>query len=212
MEVSSTADRVTSIGPDPDNRAARVARTAALFGAPALIVGAGVLHPHHLTPDTAGRWLVLHLVLLPVFPLLAVPLLTVVRSLTGPSITVVRLGVYVYAIFYTGLDAVSGIAAGRLMLDATAADEVQRQVDQLNVVGAALGITGSLGFMVAAIAAVVALAGRYGRRVTPGAVVLLVASVPWLVSHIYWPHGVVVVLALGAGMALLEYRAVRPAR
>ncbi|MER7330481.1 MULTISPECIES: hypothetical protein [unclassified Micromonospora] len=189
----------------------RTARLALLLGPPAVLALAGLLHPHHLTPDTARQWTALHLALLPVFPLLAAGLLTLLRSAAGRAVSVARVGCYVYAIFYTGLDAIAGIAAGRLMIGAEDVIDVQEQIDGLSEVGGAVGLVGALGFLVAAAGAAVALVSRYGRPAVPGVVVLLVAAVFWLGSHIYWPEGVLTVVAIGTGFALLEFRAVRPA-
>jgi uncharacterized membrane protein YGL010W len=189
----------------------RTARLALLLGPPAFLALAGLLHPHHLMPDTAHRWTAMHLVLLPVFPLLAAGLLTLLRSATGRAVTVARVGCYVYAIFYTGLDAIAGIAAGRLMIGAEDVIDVQGQIDELSEIGGAVGLVGGLGFLVAAVGAAVALISRYGRPAVPGVVLLLIASVFWLGSHIYWPEGVLTVVAIGTGFALLEFRAVRPA-
>nr|BFE82415.1 hypothetical protein GCM10020093_050160 [Planobispora longispora] len=50
----------------------------------------------------------MHLLLLPVFPLLAGSLLFLLRGLEGPWVTVARAGSYLYAIFYTALDAIAG--------------------------------------------------------------------------------------------------------
>lgn len=64
-----------------------VLRTAALTFVPAVLAVAGLLHPHHLTQETAGRWVTLHLLLLPVFPLLAGALLLLLRELKGAWVT-----------------------------------------------------------------------------------------------------------------------------
>ncbi|MCW6006062.1 hypothetical protein K1W54_15955 [Micromonospora sp. CPCC 205371] len=47
---------------------------------PLLLAAVGLVHPHLLTPATAGRWAALHIVLLPVFPLLAAGLLVPLRG------------------------------------------------------------------------------------------------------------------------------------
>lgn len=50
-------------------RSLRTARVTALVTAPPLLLAAaGLVHPRHLTPVTAGDWAGLHIVLLPVFP------------------------------------------------------------------------------------------------------------------------------------------------
>jgi hypothetical protein len=117
---------------------------------------------------------------------------------------------YVYAVFYTGLDAVAGIGSGSVLAhtDGPVA-QVQHEIDALFDMGNLLGIIGSGAFLVASAAASVALVMRYGRPALPGAVVLVVASVPFLYSHIYWPVGGLTMLGLALGFGLLAW-AVRP--
>ncbi|GIH78912.1 hypothetical protein Plo01_53410 [Planobispora longispora] len=171
---------------------------------PVVLAAAGLLHPHHLTQDTAGRWIALHLLLLPVFPLLAGSLLFLLRGLEGPWVTVARAGSYLYAIFYTALDAIAGVAYGTLLANVDDPASLTRAGTAIDVTGGALGLIGSSGFLLAAIATTVALAAHCGaRRVAAGGTVLIAASVLWLGSHIYWPEGVVTVLCLGLGAALL---------
>ncbi|GAA5073664.1 hypothetical protein GCM10023259_074660 [Thermocatellispora tengchongensis] len=171
---------------------------------PAVLAVAGFWHPHHLTQDTAGRWITLHLLLLPVFPLLAAPLLLLLRGHKGPWATAARVGSYIYAIFYTSLDAIAGIAYGTLVANTGDLTTLSRAGTAIDVVGGALGLIGSAGFLLAAVATTTALAARHGpRRVAPGGTILIIASVFWLGSHIYWPEGVLTVLALGLGIALL---------
>lgn len=56
-------------------RSSRVLRTTALVtAAPLLLAVAGLVHPRHLTPATAGDWAGLHVALLPVFPFLVLGL------------------------------------------------------------------------------------------------------------------------------------------
>ncbi|WP_084780573.1 hypothetical protein [Planobispora rosea] len=179
--------------------------TAAVALVPVVLAAAGLLHPHHLTQDTAGRWITLHLLLLPVFPLLAGSLLFLLRGLRGPWVTVARVGSYLYAIFYTALDAIAGVAYGTLLANTDDPASLTRAGTAIDVVGGALGLIGSSGFLLASVATTVALASRYGaRRVATGGTILIAASVLWLGSHIYWPEGVITVLCLGLGAGLLN--------
>jgi hypothetical protein len=171
---------------------------------PAALALAGLLHPHHLTQETAGHWVTLHLVLLPVFPLLAGSLLLLLRGLDGLWVKVAWSGCYVYAIFYTGLDAIAGIAYGTLVAGTDDPALLADVGGALDTVGGAVGLAGSTGFLVASVATTAALAARHGgRRVAAGGTVLIAASVLWLGSHIYWPEGVLTALGLGLGAGLL---------
>ena len=66
-----------------------------------------------------------------------------------------------------------------------------------------LGTIGTWCFLVACLATSSALIFRAGRGAMPGAVVLSVAAVSFLHSHIYWPVGVLTMLAMAAGLGLL---------
>jgi hypothetical protein len=123
-------------------------------------------------------WSGLHILLLPVFPLLTVGLLVPLwgrprRDLAGAATVVAWVGCFVFAAYYTGLDAVAGIAAG------TAADHgATGAVHPLFATGDALGYAGAYALAVAALATCAALFPRHGMRVLPGAVVLFAACWP----------------------------------
>ena len=174
--------------------------------APSLVLAlAGMLaHPSHLDAGTSHRWAVLHMALLPVFPLVAagfvVPLLDAPRRL---ATVVAWVAAFVYACFYTGLDAVAGIAAGTLVHHSAQPVDRGLLVDPLYEVGNRLGRIGAGAFIIAAVATCAALWGRHRLRVVPGGVVLIIAGYSFLDSHIFWPRGVFTMLGFAAGFALL---------
>src|SRR3954454_21509320 len=96
----------------------REARKGLLVTAgPLLLAVAGLVHPGGLSAATAHRWVWLHIVLLPVFPLLALGFVVLLRDRPAAGVTrvarvVAWIGAAVYAAAYTGLDAVAGIGAG----------------------------------------------------------------------------------------------------
>ena len=81
---------------------------------------------------------------------------------------------------------------------------------RLFAVGNYLGDIGAWSFLVAAALTAVVLFLRHGRRALPGGVVVVAAAVPFLGSHIYWPRGVLTMLALAVGLGLLAAVAGRP--
>lgn len=176
---------------------------ALLVALPGLaLAGFGVVHPAGINADTASWWAWLHIILLPMFLLLGMAqwwLLTPTHPVlrwTG------RVAALSFAAYYTGLDAVAGIAAG------TVADYQHGYspvVGQLFRVGDPLGYVGAWSFLVGNVLAVAGLALRAGWRVLPGAVLLLSASVSFLDSHLFWPRGVFTLAAIGAGMFLLSF-------
>ncbi|MER6415933.1 hypothetical protein ABT383_38430 [Streptomyces humidus] len=193
-------------------RSLRTARVMALVTAPPLLLAAaGLVHPRHLTSATAGDWAGLHIVLLPVFPLLVlglvVPLWGRPRQDTDGALTVLAwAGCACFAAYYSGLDAVAGISAGTVVEHG-----VHGAAGRLFATGDELGRTGVYGLAVASLACCAVLWRRHGVRVLPGAVVLLAACWSFADSHIFWPKGVFTMVAFAVAFALLTLAAARPA-
>lgn len=172
-----------------------------LFAGPGLLLAAfGLLHPTQLDAATASRWASLHVVLLPVFPLLGVAQWFLLTSappwLRWPG----RLAAFGFAVFYGGLDAVAGIAAGTVVHAQHAATPVVGAVFEA---GDRLGHVGAACFLAANVLIAAAVVVRAGWvKAVPGAVLLLLASVSFFDSHIFWPRGVFTMLGAAVGMAL----------
>lgn len=66
-----------------------------IVAAPLLLAVMGLTHPRDLTPETARYWYVLHLLLLPVFPLLGVNLWWLLAGIPGPWAWVARILTFV---------------------------------------------------------------------------------------------------------------------
>jgi hypothetical protein len=170
---------------------------------PLLLAAVGLVHPGSLTASTAGHWAGLHILLLPVFPLLTVGLLVPLwgrprRDLAGGATVVAWAGCFVFAAYYTGLDAVAGIAAG------TAAEHgATGAVHPLFAQGDTLGHAGVYALAVAALAACAVLFPRHGVRVLPGAAVLFASCWSFYDSHIFWPRGVFTMLGFAVAFGLL---------
>ena len=87
-------------------------------GAPPLILAIlGLTHPVSLTDDTAEYWRNLHIILLPIFPLLGLAPWLIARRYGSVYGWVTAVLGYLYAVFYTSLDVLAGIGAGGLRLD-----------------------------------------------------------------------------------------------
>jgi hypothetical protein len=178
--------------------------------APLLLAAAGLAHPHGLSRSTAADWTDLHIALLPVFPLLTIGLLVPLwrrprLDLTGVATVVAWVCAFVYAAFYTGLDAVAGIGAGTAVehvAETAALGPVKRP---LYDTGEALGQAGVYALIAAIVATAVALLPRHGVRILPGTLVLLVAGWFFIDSHIFWPRGVWTMLGFALGFALLAW-------
>jgi hypothetical protein len=178
---------------------------------PLLLAAAGLDHPQALNASTAAHWAGLHILLLPVFPLLTVGLLVLLwgrprRDPAGAATVVAWVGCFVFAAYYTGLDAVAGIAAG------TAAEHgASGAVHPLFATGDALGHAGVYALAVAAVATCAVLFARHGVRVLPGAVILLAACWSFIDSHIFWPRGVFTMLGFAVAYGLLAVASADPA-
>jgi hypothetical protein len=176
---------------------------ALLLALPGLVLaGFGAVHPSGLNADNAHWWANLHILLLPVFPLLAAAQWHLLTPAHPAVRWAGRLATFGFAAFYTGLDAVAGIAAGTVT---DTQHGYSPAVGQLFAVGDMLGYIGAWGFLVASVLIVAGIAPRAGWRVAPGAVVMLLASVSFLDSHIFWPRGVYTMVGVAAGMFLLSY-------
>ena len=160
----------------------------------------GLFHPMELTPETAARWWQLHVLLLPMFPLLGVPLLVLLRGEGGPVVWIGRIAVYVFAVFYTGLDTLAGIAAGVAVETEPAGSAPAMRLIGL---GNQLAEVGVWAFLVAALVAWSHRIAGDKRLSIPGAILLISGSALFLHSHIYWPKGTIALLAIALGCALL---------
>jgi hypothetical protein len=155
---------------------------------PVLIGMVGTTHPPHLTQDASAYWRDLHIVLLPLFPLLAIGPWLVARAVEP---------VYGFACFYSALDILAGIAAGALKND--------REGGLATVFRYAsdLGAVGSVAYIGATAAAAGCLLRIGGLRVLPGALVALGGAFGFMENHVYWPGGVLSMAAVAAGWALM---------
>lgn len=196
-------------------RHARDARSAwsLLAAAPFVALGlVGLAHPHALTPETAGAWTTLHLVLLPVWPLMGAALWLLLRGRRGVAAGWARALAVVFGVYYGALDTINGVAAGRLVggAPADAVAVVTAALPSMTVTGNTLAYVGTVAYLVAVLLTVTALwSRRHGRGFLGGAVLVVVGAVSFVDSHIYWPRGVLTMLVLAVGMALLA-RSTRP--
>ncbi len=159
-----------------------------------------------LTPQSSQRWMALHVVLVPVFPLLGGCVWLVLGGERGVVAGIARAAAFVYGSFYGALDAINGVATGALVAHASSAGAAEQGALGRPVVdlGNALGWVGSSAFLLATLAVIVVAIRRCGSRALPGALVLAVAAVSFLDSHIYWPRGVLTMAAMAVGLVLLS--------
>ncbi|NAZ83142.1 hypothetical protein GTR02_15080 [Kineococcus sp. R8] len=176
---------------------------------PLLLAGIGLSHPMELTPETAGWWTTMHIVLVPVFPLLGVGLWFLVRGVPGVLAWAVRVAAFLYASFYGVVDAVAGIGAGALVSNGVAAgrgpdaDGRDPALDHLFAIGNEVGTVGGWAFLAGSAALAVLAWRRWGPAALPGGLLTVAAAWSFVGSHIYWPLGVATMVALALGLGLL---------
>lgn len=178
-----------------DAPVSRIRTTVAVLAPPVVIGLVGLTHPAHLTQDASAWWRDLHIVLLPLFPLLAVGPWLVARSIEPVYGRITLVLGYVYACFYSALDILAGIAAGALKHD--------REGGLRTVFGYAsdLGQIGSIAFIGATAAAAGCLVRVAGLKVLPGAVLALLGAYGFMQEHVYPPWGVLSMAAIALGWA-----------
>lgn len=167
------------------------------------LAGVGLTHPDRLTADTAEWWTTMHIVLVPLFPLLAVAVWVLLRRDRSPLGWAGRVAALAYAVFYGALDAISGVAAGTVVLASGGGGD---EVSALIGTGGSFGRIGEVAFL-AAVVCVLGSSWRAGLRSWSfWAVAALVLGSGYLftVRHIYAPFGVAAMLGLAAGFLALE--------
>lgn len=165
-----------------------------------LLAGLGLVHPHSLDARTAQWWSDLHVLLLPVFPLLGAAQWVLLAGTRRWVRWLGRTAAFGYVAFYTGLDAVAGIAAGAVVHTLHGRGPADRAVFG---VGETLGDVGAWCFLLASVLIAVNRMQQDSRLAVAGGALLLTGSVLFLDSHIFWPVGVITMLLLAGGMALL---------
>jgi len=178
-------------------------RLVLLVSIPALACALiGLLHPHHLTADTAARWQLMHLVLIPVFPLIGfAPWLIARRSNRVLGIVAAVAG-YGFATFYTSLDLLAGVAAGALQL--AGVTEGKAPVYE---VAREIGLVGVVSLVLACLAATAAVYTRRRLRAIPGGVLATAGALLVQPGHIYPGLGTLAMLLLAAGFVALALEA-----
>ncbi len=177
-----------------------------LVALPALLIAAlGLAHPVLLTPETAERWLLAHLALLPVFPLVAGSVWVVLRGESGPAAWAARVLALAYAVLYGALDSIAGIGAPNQVIRTSERGDPRAPIEDLFQIGDQLGRLGVYALAAAAaLTAVVLFLRSRSPIAVVGGVIVVVACYPFLRNHVFPPRGVLAMVAIGVGLALLE--------
>lgn len=203
-----------------------VFRRLVLLGTPLTLALLETFHPRSsgqmpafdsLLPR-ADWWLTLHLLQLPLFGLIALAVYLLVNGLRGPAATISRTAIALFLVFFSAYDAIAGITTGILLRDARGLtadqqDVIRQAIERLlsspftgNVSAAVIAVfaLGALGWIVAVIAAAVAL----DRAGAPSPSVIFIALS--LFGPHNFPFGTIAMAFFFLGAAWLEFAPRRP--
>lgn len=170
----------------------------------ALVALAGLAHPVFLTPETAERWRLVHLVLLPLLPLLGVSVWLLLLGERGALAWVARGLAAAYALLYTALDSIAGIGASHQLLRTSGRGDARPPIEDLFDIGDRLGHPGVWALALAVgVAAVVLVRRGGGPLVLVGAGTALVGAYLVLRHHVFPPRGVTGAVLVAAGLGLM---------
>jgi hypothetical protein len=176
-----------------------------LVAVPAAAVALGGLaHPVLLTPETAERWRLVHLVLLPLFPLIGASVWLLLLGVRGAPAWAARILALAYAVLYTALDSIAGIGGGHQMARTAERGDPRPPVEDLYDIGDPLGQTGVVALAAALALTAFVLWRRGGGLLAPlGGLIAVAGCYPFLQHHVFPQRGVAGLLAVAVGTALL---------
>jgi uncharacterized membrane protein YccF (DUF307 family) len=188
-------------------------RRGFLFLAVAGYIVLGAIHPAEINVgDATTLYLGLHLVQPVLILLLAWGIWLLVKDLPGRAAHVARVAIVPYAIAYSMLDAIAGVALGQVVreangMSATDAAAVQRLLDGTGTdyIGYSIFIASGLAWFVMALAA--AMAVRTIGGLGPTLLIAFGAAI-FAVGHPF-PPGPIGMALFGCGIAWLELRRAR---
>jgi uncharacterized membrane protein YccF (DUF307 family) len=172
----------------------------------------GAVHPAEINVgDDTTLYLGLHVVQ-PVFVLLlAWGVWLLVKDLPGRAAQIARIAIVPYAIAYSMLDAIAGVALGQVVREAnglSAADAavIQRVMDSgPDYIGIVIFVASGLAWFAMALAAAVAVKPIGGRGPT---LLMAIGAAIFAVGHPF-PPGPIGIALFGLGVAWLEVRRAR---
>jgi hypothetical protein len=171
---------------------------------PLVLASIEIFHPANLHSHVFGaldvhakQWLVIHYIQSFLFGLMALALYYLTRKDRSFLAWVVRIFIFIFLITYTVMDAVAGIAVGRLLLYPTAynldSDCIKSVVQYLfndpivGGIGSVYSLTGSLTWLVAVVLTVLLLAikswSHYFAQIVPPLLLLTISGISLYISH-----------------------------
>ena len=186
-------------------------RRGFLFLAVAGYVVLGVLHPFEIeVGDETTLYLALHLVQPLLILMLAWGIWLLVKDLPGRAAQVARIAIVPYAIVYSMLDGIAGVALGQAVREANGmstadAAAVRRMLDgggDADIIGAVIYVASGLTWFAMALAAALAVKQIGGLGPT---LLMAIGAAIFAVGHPF-PPGPTGIALFGVGVAWLELR------
>jgi uncharacterized membrane protein YccF (DUF307 family) len=210
-EPEPTASPEAEAAAPPDAEREKWLRRGFIFLAVAGYIVLGAVHPANIeVGDETTLYLALHLVQPLLILLLAWGVWLLVKGLTGRAAQIARIAIVPYAIAYSMLDAIAGVALGQAVREANRmspadAAVVQRLLDGgsgQDYIGIAIFIASGLTWFVMALATALAVKQVGGRG---PAVLMTIGAAIFAVGHPF-PTGPIGIALFGLGVAWLEVR------
>lgn len=195
----------------PDGEREKWLRRGFIFLAVAGYIVLGAVHPANIeVGDETTLYLALHLVQPLLILLLAWGVWLLVKGLPGRAAEIARIAIVPYAIAYSMLDAIAGVALGQAVREANDmspadAAAVQRLLDGgsgQDYIGIAIFIASGLTWFIMALATALAVKQVGGRG---PAVLMTIGAAVFAVGHPF-PPGPIGMALFGLGVAWLEVR------
>lgn len=98
----------------------------AVTAPPLLLAGLGLTHPNDLSGASARWWTSLHIILVPLFPLLGVSHWILLHRRPGVIAWIGRVAAFLYIAFYAVTDHIAGIGTGVVMQQSGASSTSER--------------------------------------------------------------------------------------
>ena len=166
----------------------------------------GLTHPVNLTAASAEHWRNMHLILIPIFPLIGLAPWLIARR---AGVWFGRAGAlfgYGFATFYTALDILAGVAGGALVL--AGHSEVTGAVFAIARI---LGTIGVVSLITGCLVAGVAAFRVAGIAALPGALLATVGAILVQPGHVYLGLGTVAMMLCAGGFVIIAFAVTRPA-
>jgi len=184
-------------------------RRLLLLGTPLVLAPLMVVHQLIDQFERPDAFLVLHLVLLPLFALMGVAIWALLSGIGGAVAWAARAAAFLFLVGYVALDAISGIAASAILASGASRSEEATRVLFASGPAALPTTVAVLAWRMSVILAALALY-REGRPLAP--LVLLVATTIWLNNDHGGLRGVIVFGGFALAAAWLEFSPGAPRR